>query len=309
MSRYLITGGEGLVGRALVQKLKAEKKEVYFSKRSEIDLTDSDETLNYFKQLQPTHVINAAAKVGGIRANNLFPADFIYQNVVIQTNIINAAAMLKIPNLVFLGSSCIYPKNSNQPILESELLNGPLESTNEWYAIAKISGLKMVQAFRKQYGFKWISVMPNNVYGPYDNFNIESGHVIGALINKFISAKKVNENQVEVWGTGKARREFIYVDDLADAILFCSENYDSIEPINIGTGSDVTIKELAYLIKDLTNFGGKIVFNTNFPDGTPRKLVNIQKISNLGWQSSISLHEGLSKTIEWYLANLDTAKR
>ena len=309
MSRYLITGGEGLVGRALVQKLKAEKKEVYFSKRSEIDLTDSDETLNYFKQLQPTHVINAAAKVGGIRANNLFPADFIYQNVVIQTNIINAAAMLKIPNLVFLGSSCIYPKNSNQPILESELLNGPLESTNEWYAIAKISGLKMVQAFRKQYGFKWISVMPNNVYGPYDNFNIESGHVIGALINKFVSAKKVNENQVEVWGTGKARREFIYVDDLADAILFCSENYDSIEPINIGTGSDVTIKELAYLIKDLTNFGGKIVFNTNFPDGTPRKLVNIQKISNLGWQSSISLHEGLSKTIEWYLANLDTAKR
>lgn len=308
MNKYLITGGEGLVGRALVRKLKDTNNQVFFTTRKEVDLFDFNQTIKYFKEISPTHLINAAAKVGGIKTNNDKPADFIFENLQIQNNVIKAAAELKINKFIFLGSSCIYPRDAKQPISEDALLTGPLEPTNEWYAIAKIAGLKMTQAYRKQYNLKWISIMPNNVYGPFDNFNPQSAHVIGSLIHKFQNAIEKRLDSVEIWGTGKARREFIYVDDLADAIIFCSKEYDSDQPINIGVGSDIAIEELAKMLKKLTGFTGSLYFNKNYPDGTPVKMVDSSKLTRLGWNSTTSLESGLKQTIDWYRHNRTIAK-
>lgn len=303
-SKIYVAGHRGLVGSAIVSNLKEKDYANIIGKtHAELDLKDQNAVRKFFEEERPEYVFLAAAKVGGINANNTCPADFIYENLEIQNNVIKAAFDYKVKKLLFLGSSCIYPKMCPQPIKEEYLLSGYLEPTNEAYALAKISGLKMCQFFKRQYGVNFISCMPTNLYGPNDNFDLNSSHVMPALIRKFHEAKVNNDDFVEVWGTGKPLREFLHVDDMADGCVFLMENYDGEEHVNIGTGKEVTIKELAEMIKGVVGFEGELRFNTDKPDGTPRKLLAVSKIENLGWKYKIELKKGIKDTYQWYLNN------
>jgi GDP-L-fucose synthase len=302
--RIYVAGHRGMVGSAIVRVLEsAGFDNIITVTRNEVDLVNQAAVNSFFEKEKPDYVFLSAAKVGGILANDTYPADFIRDNLLIQTNVIDAAYRNEAKKLLLLGSSCIYPKMANQPINESELLTGPLEPTNEWYAIAKIAGIKMCQAYRKQYGFNAISLMPTNLYGIGDNYHLENSHVIPALIRKFHEARQRGDSSVEVWGTGKAMREFLDVDDLADAAVFLMENYNDREIVNVGTGKDITIAELADTVKKVTGFEGEIVYDSSKPDGTPRKLLDVSKIHALGWQHKIDLKEGLEKAYQWFEAN------
>lgn len=304
-SRILVAGSRGLVGSAIVRKLDTEgfSNLITFS-RSELDLIDQTATLRFFEERKPEYVFLAAAKVGGILANNTYPADFIYDNVMIESNIIHSAYLTGVNKLLFLGSSCIYPKFTEQPIKESSLLTGELEPTNEPYAIAKILGIKMCQSYHRQYGVNFISAMPTNLYGINDNFDLKNSHVLPALIRKFHEAKINNSTSVELWGTGSPYREFLYVDELADACYFIMQNYNEPDIVNIGTGKDITIKELADLVRAIVGFDGEIIWDTTKPDGTPRKLLDVSKLNSLGWKSCLSLKEGIERTYKWYLSTV-----
>jgi GDP-L-fucose synthase len=304
--RIYVAGHRGMVGSAIVRALESSGFEnIITVTRDEVDLVNQAAVNSFFDKEKPDYVFLSAAKVGGILANDTYPADFIRDNLLIQTNVIDAAYRNQAKKLLFLGSSCIYPKMANQPINESELLTGPLEPTNEWYAIAKIAGIKMCQAYRKQYGFNAISLMPTNLYGIGDNYHLENSHVIPALIRKFHEAKQRGDSAVEVWGTGKAMREFLDVDDLAEAAVFLMENYDDSEIVNVGTGKDITIAELAATVKNVTGFEGEIVYDSTRPDGTPRKLLDVSKIHGLGWKHKIELNEGLTKSYRWFESHQD----
>ena len=302
--KIFVAGHRGMVGSAFMRRLEDEGfTNLLKPERSRLDLMDQAAVLPFFLEERPVIVILAAAKVGGIKANSDFPVEFLLDNLRIQNNVIRSAHQSGVRKLLFLGSSCIYPKLAPQPIPESALLTGPLESTNEAYAIAKIAGIKLCQAYRRQYTANFISVMPTNLYGPYDNFDLETSHVLAALLRKAHEAKKRNEKKLSVWGTGEPRREFLHVDDLAAACLLLLERYDSPEIINIGCGEDVTIRELAELICDVVGFDGELVWDKAKPDGTPRKLLDVTKIRALGWQPTIPLREGIAQTYEWFLAN------
>lgn len=302
---YLVAGGTGLVGSALIKEINKRGLEVVGISSQDADLRNYSETRDILEELKPKIVIDVAAKVGGIKFNNDYPVDFLLDNLRIQNNLMQAAHEVNVEKFVFLGSSCIYPKIVAQPIKEEYIMTGPLEVTNSAYAIAKISGLELVKAYRRQFKHSWISLMPTNVYGPYDNFNKEYSHVIPALISKFVKAKFEGLQSVEVWGTGLARREFIYSEDLAEAILFCVDKYNSENHLNIGTGKDISINELAKLIGEIVNFDGKINFNSRYPDGTPQKLLDISKIKDLGFTARRDLRSGLTQTIEWYRENYE----
>jgi GDP-L-fucose synthase len=300
-----VAGHRGLVGSALVRKLKASGyRRIVTKTRNELDLTDSKQVNRFFADNRPEYVFLAAAKVGGIYANSRYPADFIRDNLFIQTNVIDAAYRYETSKLLFLGSSCIYPKMAPQPLQENYLLSGKLEPTNEPYAIAKIAGIKMCEAYNSQYGTNYIAVMPTNLYGPNDNFDLQHSHVLPALIRKFHEAKTMRQDCVVVWGTGTPRREFLHVDDLAGACVHAMERFDAraIGPlVNIGTGEDVTIMELAHMIRRTVGFAGDIVFDKTKPDGTPRKVLDVGKMNALGWKASIGLEEGIEQTYRWYL--------
>jgi GDP-L-fucose synthase len=299
----LVAGATGLVGSAIVRELNASGKPNVGISSKDVDLLDRAATFKFVKDFKPSVVIDAAARVGGIGANNAHPVDFLTQNIQIQSNLMDAAHEAGVKNLVFLGSSCIYPKNSAQPIKEEYLMTGELESTNSAYAIAKIAGLELIKSYRKQFGHKWISIMPTNLYGPNDNFDLQDSHVFPALIRKFVEAKETNAPTVTLWGTGTPKREFLHVDDLAKAILICLEKYDSDQHINIGSGEDLSIKELALKVSKATGFNGEIIWDSTKPDGTPRKVLDVTKIKNLGWKPSISLDEGIIQTVQWYREN------
>ena len=299
--RIYIAGHRGLVGSAIVRAIEEDKKHSWIGRtRSELNLLDRESVFEFMASEKPEAIVIAAAKVGGIQANNSQPVQFLSENMQIETNLMDAAHAADIPRLLFLGSSCVYPKFAQQPIKEEYLLTGELEKTNEAYALAKISGLKLVQAYRKQYGHSWISAMPTNMYGPGDNFDLESSHVLPALIRKFDDAKKEGKQSVSLWGTGIPRREFLHADDLGKACLFLLEQYDDDVAINVGVGKDVSIKELAELIQEVSGFDGNIEWDTSKPDGTPRKLLDVSRITALGWRPSISLQDGLLSTYEWY---------
>jgi GDP-L-fucose synthase len=304
-SKIYIAGHKGLVGSAIVRKLieKGYTNLVYRTSQ-ELDLRDKNQVDVFFREETPEYVFLAAAKVGGIVANSEFPADFIRDNLLIETNVIDAAYRIGVKKLLFLGSTCIYPKHAPQPLKEEYLLTGPLEPTNDAYAIAKIAGIKMCESYNKQYGTNYISVMPTNLYGPNDNFDLKTSHVLPALLRKFHEAKMNNLPYVEVWGTGKPLREFLYSDDLADACIYLMNKYDGNEIVNIGVGKDLSIKELALKIKRIVGYEGEIKFDTSKPDGTPRKLVDVTKLNCLGWKASTSLDEGLKKLYEWFLDNV-----
>ena len=304
-SKIFVAGHKGLVGSAIVRHLEAEGfTNIITVDRSQCDLTNENAVKMFFMMEQPEYVFLAAAKVGGIGGNSDYPADFIYENLMIQSNVINSAAIVGVEKLLFLGSSCIYPKFAKQPITEDQLLTGALERSNDAYAIAKIAGIKMCQAYRKQYGLNAIAVMPTNLYGPNDNFDINYGHVLPSLLAKFDgSLEKSKHWVVKLWGDGSARREFLHVDDLAAALLICMERYDSEEIINIGTGEDVSIKELAEMIVEVTGYKNDYEWDTSKPNGTPRKVLNVDKVKSLGWEPKISLREGLESTYEWMKNN------
>ena len=299
----LVAGGTGLVGSAIVRELKRVNRDVVGISSKDVNLLDRDKTFSYIKKLNPTAIIDAAAKVGGIGGNNAFPVEFLTQNLQIQSNLMDAAHAAKTEKFVFLGSSCIYPRNCPQPIKEDYLLTGELEQTNSAYAIAKIAGIELIKSYRKEYGYKWISIMPTNLYGPNDNFDLETSHVLPALIRKFIEAKQNNKSEVSVWGSGTPLREFLHTDDLAKAILLCMEKYDDAQQINVGSGVEISILDLANKIAEKVGFSGSIVMDANKPDGTPRKVLDITKVSNLGWKPTITLDQGIASTVEWYLEN------
>ena len=299
----LVAGGTGLVGSAIVRELKRVNKDVVGISSKDVNLLDRDKTFAYIKTLNPTAIINAAAKVGGIGGNNAFPVEFLTQNLQIQSNLMDAAHAAKTEKFVFLGSSCIYPRNCPQPIKEDYLLTGELEQTNSAYAIAKITGIELIKSYRKEYGYKWISIMPTNLYGPNDNFDLQNGHVLPVLVRKFVEAKKSNSSEVILWGSGSPLREFLHVDDLAKAILICMEKYDDLQQINIGSGMEVSIKDLADKIGAIVGYSGRIVWDANKPDGTPRKVLDRTKVSNLGWKPSITLDQGITSTVDWYQEN------
>ncbi|KRF18685.1 GDP-L-fucose synthase family protein [Paenibacillus sp. Soil787] len=308
-SIVFVAGHRGLVGSAIVRKLKSLGYSRILTKtRNELDLTDSKQVERFFEENRPQYVFLSAAKVGGIYANSKYPADFIRENLAIQTNVIHASYRFQTKKLLFLGSSCIYPKMAPQPLLEDYLLSGKLESTNEPYAIAKIAGIKMCEAYNAQYDTNFMAVMPTNLYGPHDNFDLQHSHVLPALIRKFHQAKVSGQNHVLVWGTGMPRREFLHVDDLADACVYLMDKFDvkTIGPfVNIGTGDDLTIRELAELIGQTVGFVGDIVFDETKPDGTPRKVLDVSKINRLGWQASIGLKEGIEETYQWFQDHYD----
>lgn len=303
-SRIYVAGHRGLVGSAIVRNLKANGfTNIITRTHAELDLTNQAYVRKFFEEENPEYVFLAAAKVGGIHSNNTYPADFIYDNLMIQNNIIKAAHDFKVTKLLFLGSTCIYPKMAPQPIREEYLLTGALEETNEAYAVAKIAGLEMCKFFKRQYGDNFISCMPTNLYGPNDNFDLKSSHVLPALIRKFHEAKVNGAETVEVWGTGTPLREFIYVDDMAAACVFLMENYDGEQHVNIGTGEEVSIRQLAETVKEVVGFEGELVFNTDMPDGTPRKLTTVDKLHGLGFMHKVSLNEGIRMAYEWFLEN------
>tara|TARA_X000000950_G_scaffold289317_1_gene411918 strand:+ start:558 stop:1493 length:936 start_codon:yes stop_codon:yes gene_type:complete len=304
-SKIYIAGHNGMVGSAISRKLKSLGYHNLITKSSkELDLRNQKQTQDFFKNEQPEFVFLAAAKVGGILANSTYKADFIYDNLMIQNNVIKSAHYYSVKKLLFLGSSCIYPRDASQPIKEEYLLSGYLESTNEPYAIAKIAGLKMCEYFREQYGCNFISAMPSNVYGPNDNFEPKTSHVFAALIKKFHDAKIHNQSKVEIWGSGSPKREFLHVDDLANALIFLMKKYHSKETINIGTGQDISIKELSYSMQNIIGFNGELEWNTSMPDGTAKKLLDVSKINNLGWKADIKLNTGIALTYDWYTKNL-----
>lgn len=299
--KLLIIGSNGMVGSALLRIAKKRSSyKILYPNRKKLDLKKFNQIINYLNKYKPDVIVNCAAMVGGVNSNNTKPAQFIYNNLTIQTNLIHAAYKCNIKKFIFLGSSCIYPRISKQPIKEDYLLSGKLEKTNEPYAVAKIAGIKMCESYRREYGCNFVSVMPTNLFGYNDNFDEYDSHVMPALIRKFAEAKQNNKNEIKIWGTGKPKREFLFVDDLARAILIIDKKYNQPSPINVGFGKDISIKDLAYKLKKLFKYNGKIKFNTNFPDGTPRKLLNVKKIKKLGWEPKISLEAGLIKTMNWY---------
>jgi GDP-L-fucose synthase len=300
-SRIFVAGHRGMVGAALMRRLARENVEIVTATRAEVDLRDAGAVRNFLEKQKPDAIVLAAAKVGGILANDTYPAEFLRDNLVIEANVIHEAHRAGINRLVFLGSSCIYPKFAPQPISEDALLTGPLEPTNEWYAIAKIAGIKLCQAYRRQYGRHYISVMPCNLYGPFDNFDLATSHVLPALMRKFHEAKLAGRDEVIVWGTGTPLREFLHVDDLADGTIFLLDTYDGAEPVNCGAGFDLSIRELAEKIGGIVGFNGNLVFDTSKPDGTPRKLIDSSRINGLGWRPRIGLDEGISSTYRWFL--------
>ena len=300
-SRILIAGANGMVGRAIERNLQNKGYgNIIRGTRNIVDFTNEEETDSFFRLARPEYVFVAAAKVGGIMANNNYKADFLTENLRIQTNIIESANSWNTTKLLFLGSSCIYPRLATQPITEDQFMSGALEPTNDSYAISKITGIMMCQAYRKQYGLNAISLMPTNLYGPNDNFDLERSHVVPALIRKFHEAKEVNAPYVECWGDGTAMREFLHVDDLAEACYRCMISYDSSEIINVGTGQDLTIKELTELISIIIGYKGEIKWDTSKPNGTPRKVLNVDKIKTLGWSPKIGVRQGIYDTYEWY---------
>jgi len=299
-----VAGHKGMVGSAVCRVLHERGEQVVAVGRDVVDLRDQGAVESWLKQNRPDAVIVAAAKVGGILANDTYPAEFIHDNLAIENNIIHAAHLAGIDRLLFLGSSCIYPKFAPQPIKEESLLTGPLEPTNEWYAIAKIAGIKLCQAYRKQYGRRYISIMPCNLYGPGDNFDPVNSHVLPGLLGRFHKARVEARDEVAVWGSGTPLRELLYVDDLAEAVAFCLDNYDEYEHINCGAGYDVSIRQLAQMIAEVTGYGGRIVFDSTKPDGTPRKLLDSGRITALGWAPKVPLDDGIRRTYRWYLEKL-----
>ena len=303
--RIYVAGHRGLVGSAIVRRLQAEGYDKLVTRTSkELDLREQQAVRDFFTTEKPDYVILAAARVGGILANDTYPADFIYDNLMMEANVIHASYENGVRKLLALGSTCIYPKMAAQPLKEEYLLTGPLEPTNEWYAVAKIAGIKMCQAFQRQHGCNFIAAMPTNLYGPSDNFDLENSHVLPAMIRKFHEAKLKQSPSVTLWGTGKALREFLHVDDLADACLFLLQEYDDPEIVNIGVGEDLSIAELAGMVRDVVGFEGGIVYDASKPDGTPRKLVDTSKINGLGWQAKTTLPEGIENTYRWFLDNV-----
>lgn len=302
--KIYVAGHRGLVGSAIVRAIESEGKHTWAGKtRAELNLLDRKAVFEFLLNEKPDAVVISAAKVGGIQANNIYPVEFLSQNLQIETNLMDGAHAADIEKLLFLGSSCVYPKMAEQPIKEEYLLTGELEKTNEAYALAKISGLKLVQAYRKQYGHRWISAMPTNMYGPGDNFDLENSHVLPALIRKFHDAKTSGADSVALWGTGTPKREFLHSDDLGRACVFLLENYDDDVAINVGVGEDISIKELAEQIKKVVGFQGSIEWDSSKPDGTPRKLLDVSRSKALGWFPSISLQDGLASTYTWFLKN------
>ncbi len=303
-SKIYVAGHGGLVGSAIVRYLQSQGYENLVTRTSsELDLTHQQAVDEFFQSEMPEYVFLAAAKVGGILANDSYPADFIYKNLMIEANVINAAYNSKVKKLLFLGSTCIYPKMAPQPLKEEYLLTGPLEPTNEWYAVAKIAGIKMCQAYRIQHNCDFISAMPTNLYGPGDNFDLETSHVLPALMRKFHEAKISNSPTVTMWGTGSPKREFCHVDDCANACVFLMNEYSDNEIVNIGVGEDISIKDLGEMVRSVVGYQGEIEYDTSKPDGTPRKLVDVSRIHSLGWQAKISLEEGIASTYQWYLNN------
>lgn len=303
--KILVAGSSGLVGSALINRLTKDlgKFEIVGISSKDLDLKDRTKTFDFLSFLKPQVVIDAAAKVGGIGANNNYPVEFLSDNLQIQCNLIDASHYAKVEKFIFLGSSCIYPRHAKQPIPEEELLNGYLEPTNSAYALAKISGIELIKSYRKEYGHNWISLMPANLYGPGDNFNLNNAHVLPTLIAKFSNAKKNGSGEVELWGDGSPMREFLYVEDLADAVVFCMQNYNGEEHLNIGSGEEVSIQKLAEVIKKIIGFNGQIRWNTEMPNGMPRKILDSSKLLSLGWKPKYSLENGIKKTIEWFLSN------
>jgi GDP-L-fucose synthase len=307
--RVWVAGHRGMVGSAVVRRLARVDCELITTARSELDLTDQAAVRAFYAREQPDCVIVAAARVGGILANETYPADFLFDNLAIELNVIEGAYSAGVPRLLFLGSSCIYPRLAEQPIREESLLSGPLEKTNQWYAIAKIAGIKLCDAYRRQHGCNFISAMPTNLYGPEDNYSLTSSHVIPALIRKFHEAAEAGWPEVEIWGSGSPLREFMHVDDLADALVFLLERFDDEGPLNVGTGQEISIAELARLIGEIVGFRGDLVFDDGKPDGTPRKLMDSSRLRDLGWKPNIGLRAGLEATYDWYRANIDKTIR
>ena len=307
--KIFVAGHRGLVGSAIVRNLQSKGyNNIVTRTHAELDLKDQAGVFEFFEKEKPDVVVLAAAKVGGINANNTAPAEFAYENMQIQCNVIHAAHVNKVKKLLFLGSTCIYPRMAPQPIPEDALLTGPLEETNEAYAIAKISGLEMCKFYKRQYGDDFISCMPTNLYGPYDNYDLSGSHVMPAMIRKFHEAKMGNEPSVELWGTGSPLREFLYVDDMADACVFLLENYSGEQHVNIGTGKELTIKELAETVKKTVGFEGEIIWNKDMPDGTPRKLTDVRKLHDLGWHHKVELEEGVKLAYDWFKDNIAGAR-
>lgn len=307
--KIYVAGHRGLVGSAIVRSLEAKGyQNVIGRTHKELDLLSQQAVRDFFEAERPDVVVLAAAKVGGINANNTAPADFVYDNLQIQCNVIKCCHDYNVKKLLFLGSTCIYPKMAPQPIPEDALLTGPLEETNEAYAIAKISGLEMCRFFKKQYGDDFISCMPTNLYGPYDNYDLSGSHVMPAMIRKFHDAKQNQDPSIELWGTGTPLREFLYVDDMADACVFLLEHYSGEQHVNIGTGKEVTIKELAEIVKHVVGYTGEIVWNNDMPDGTPRKLTDVTKLHNLGWTHQVELEEGVQLAYDWFKENVQNAR-
>jgi GDP-L-fucose synthase len=307
MSRVFVAGHRGLVGSAIVRRLQKDGIEPLIRARSALDLADAHAVLHFFQKEKPKQVYIAAAKVGGIHANSTFPVEFLRDNLAVELSLIDAAHKAGVEKLLFLGSSCVYPKLAPQPMKEEHLLTGPLEPTNEAYAIAKIAGIKLCDAYRKQYGDKFFSVMPTNLYGPNDNFDLQTSHVLPAMIRRMHEAKNAGVDAVTLWGTGTPRREFLHVDDLADACVFLMNSYDDLDLINIGVGDDLEIRELADLIKDVVGFKGVIEWDTSKPDGTPRKLMDVSRLNRLGWKARIGLREGITETYRWFLEHYEAA--
>jgi GDP-L-fucose synthase len=306
-ARIFVAGHRGLAGSAIVRRLRAEGAgNLILRTRAELDLCNQAAVHAFFAAERPDYVFLAAAKVGGILANSHFPAEFAYSNLAIELNVIDAAWRYGVHKLCFLGSSCVYPKLAEQPIREESLLASPLEPTNEWYAVAKIAGIKLAQAYSLQYGFRAISLMPTNLYGPQDNFDLLSSHVLPALLRKFHDAKMNGAPEVVVWGSGAPRREFLHVDDLADAAVFLMRSYDDPQPINVGVGEDLMIRELALLIREIVGYSGELVFDSSKPDGTPRKLLDVSRLRGLGWRPRIPLRQGIQATYEWYCNQLES---
>lgn len=305
-AKIYVAGHRGLVGAALVRQLRASGYDnLLLATSKEVDLKEQGAVRDFFRRHKPDYVFVAAAKVGGILANDSYPADFIYENLMIEANLIHESYRNGVKKLLFLGSTCIYPKMAPQPIKEEYLLTGPLEPTNEWYAVAKIAGIKLCQAYRRQHGCSYICAMPTNLYGPGDNFDLQGSHVMSALIRKFHEAKTAGQSQVVVWGTGTQKREFLHVDDCAVACLFLMDRYDDGEIVNVGVSEDIAIQDLAELVKVVTGFVGDIVYDSSKPDGTPRKLVDTSKLRGLGWTPTIGLEQGVRSTYEWYLAHCE----